>query len=104
MATLHILDSTGDTTLTFEASPELVAAVEEVFADGRSDAGRVADAGVAHDLALAEVKFKEMLKAGYRAHMTQSPTDTGNDAVITRDWDEASSAAAVIMVPQTVGG
>lgn len=104
MATLHVLDSTGDTTLTWEASPELIAAVDEVFADGRSDAGRVADAVVAHDLALAEAKFKEMLALGYRAHMTASETDTGNDAVITRSWDEASTAAAVIMVPQTVGG
>jgi hypothetical protein len=91
MATLHILDSTGDTTLTWDASPELVADIESAFVNAELE-----DA--------ARTKFAETLALGYRAHMTQSETDSGNDAVITRSWDEARTAAAVIMVPQTVGG
>ena len=72
-----------------------------------NDLGRVKNIEEAHALALedaAKAKFHEMLALGFRAHMTQSATDTGNDAVITRDWDEARTAAAVILVPQTVGG
>jgi hypothetical protein len=91
MSTLHILDATGDTELLWDASPELVADVESAFANAELE-----DA--------ARAKFTEMLALGYRAHMTASATDTGNDAVITRSWSEARTAAAVIMVPQTVGG
>jgi hypothetical protein len=91
MSTLHILDSTGDSTFTWDASPELVADVESAF-----------DNAALEDVARA--KFTKMLALGYRAHMTKSADDTGNDATITRNWDEARTAAAVIMVPQTVGG
>lgn len=97
MSTIHVLDSSGDTTLEWEATPELVAEVESAF-----DVGRVKDAEVAHDIALAKALFDKMKGMGYRAHQTQSPTDTGNDAVIAHKFPE--EAAAVIMVPQTVGG
>lgn len=87
MSTLHILDSTGDTTLTWEptASDELIADIESAF-----------------ETAKAEASFRRFKALGYRAHKTESPEDTGNDAVITHTFDP--TAAAIIMVPQTVGG
>lgn len=91
MSTLHVLDSSGDTELLFDATQELIDDVESAFVTATQED-------------VARAKFQEMLAKGYRAHMTQSPDDTGNDAVITRSWDEARTAAAVIMVPQTVGG
>lgn len=89
MSTLHVLDSTGDTTLVWDASPELVADVESAFDSAEAEQA-------------ARVKFAQMKSLGYRAHKTSSPTDTGNDAEITHTFDP--TAAAIIMVPQTVGG
>jgi len=87
MSTLHVLDATGDTTVTWTPSPskELIADVESAF-----------------DTALAVEKFREMKAMGYRSHATMSADDTGNDAVIVHEFPY--EAEAVIMVPQTVGG
>jgi hypothetical protein len=107
MATMtwHTLDDTGDTTVVFEPSPELVAAVEEVFADGKSDAGRFADADEAHGYALAQKAFTELKEMKYRTHIIPEG-GTANDAVVVHRWEDVISehAAAVIAVPQTVGG
>jgi hypothetical protein len=94
MSTLHVLDSTGDTTLTWDADAALVT-------EGL-DEGRIQDAEAAFDWAAAEVAFTEAKGLGYRAHKTSSPTDSGNDAEITHKFD--GTAAAILMVPQTVGG
>lgn len=97
MSTLHVLDSTGDTTLTWDSQTVLVTASESAL-----DEGRIKDVEAAFDWAAAEGAFADAKTLGYRAHKTDSPTDTGNDAVITHKFD--GTAAAILMVPQTVGG
>lgn len=107
MSTLHILDETGDTTLEFTVTPELVADIESAFAEGdKTDEGRYANIDEAHAIALAEVKFNEIKALGYRTYMTKSATDTGNDAVIVQRFSDVlqEGAAKVVMQPQTVGG
>lgn len=102
MGILKVLSGNGHDVAEWTTTPELIAAVEEIFEGGRTDLGRFANIDEAHAIALADAEFRALKALGYRTEKVMDPAGTANDAEITHKFDY--EAAQIFAAPQTQGG